>query len=294
MKLQQINQSGFALLSKPEGITSHRCLNSIKRKTPLKVGHTGTLDPMATGAMIVAIGDATKFSRWIIQQRKRYTAVIQLGSQTDTDDRTGKNIKSKPFPKLSKEELETELQSFVGTIEQLPPHYSAIHINGKRAYDLARNNIAFDVPTRTVKIDEVNLLDYQDVAGKIEVEITCQSGTYIRSIARDLGEKLNTVAHLSELHRQWISPFEQGAYLPAEDIENEHIITLDTVFKKFPKVQLDQQQTQDLFHGKVIELALKSECAAFLQQQFIGIIAPLSNSHAKSIKLISQNNMNSL
>jgi tRNA pseudouridine55 synthase len=294
MKSQPINKSGFVLLDKSTDITSHRCLGSIKKRTSLKVGHTGTLDPMATGAMIVAIGDATKFSRWIIQQKKCYTADIQLGSQTDTDDRTGKVLKTKEFPILSEQELDTTLQSFVGTIEQTPPLYSAIHIDGKRAYDLARNNIAFSIPKRTVTIDEIKLLNYQADVGKIKIEIICQSGTYIRSIARDLGEKLQTFAHLSELHREWIAPFKENHYRPAEEIESEHIITLDTVFQKFPKVGLNLSQVQDLFYGKTIELEIQSECAAFYQQQFIGIIAPKNAKQAKSIKLISQNNINSL
>ena len=144
-----------------------------------------------------------------------------------------------------------------------------------------------------MKIDEIKLLDYIDKTGLIKIKITCQSGTYIRSIARDLGEKLETLAHLSELHREWIAPFENETYRSDTEIEAKHIISLDTAFKKFPQVALTQKHVQDLFHGKIIELKTQAECAAYHQNQFIGIIAPHNANQTKSIKLISQKNMNS-
>ncbi|MDC3180807.1 tRNA pseudouridine(55) synthase TruB [Gammaproteobacteria bacterium] len=288
MNLQKLTKSGFLLLDKPPNITSHTCLNHIKKRTHLKVGHTGTLDPMATGAMIVVIGDATKFSRWIIQQDKNYAATIQLGSQTDTDDRMGKVVQSNPVQHYDISTIESALNNFLGQIGQVPPQYSAIHIAGKRAYDLARDNIAFEIPTRTVHVDEIKLIHYAPNTGKIMIDITCQSGTYIRSIARDLGIQLGTFAHLDELHRHWISPFKKTPYLLADEITEKDIISLDTVFSHFPRHNISKEQVYDLFHGKTIAVEIQRECAAFYQDKFIGMITPISNTYAKSVKLIAQ------
>lgn len=291
MNLPKLNKSGFILLNKSASQTSHRSLASIKRRTSLKVGHTGTLDPMATGAMVVVLGDATKFSRWIIQQKKCYTATIQLGSSTDTDDRTGQIIESAPIEIFTIDQITQALKNFEGTITQTPPKYSAIHINGKRAYDLARKQQTFEMPSREVTIEQAQLINYKPSLGTLTVDITCESGTYIRSIARDLGVALKCPAHLAELHRHWVAPFISETYLDADEITDEHVISLEQAFVNFKNISISKQNVIDLYHGKVIELAITNETAAYYQDKFIGMLSPIDENHCKSIKLTQQHNL---
>ena len=179
---KMITSDGFLLINKPKGITSRQAVDIVKRLTTKKIGHTGTLDPMATGTLILAIGEATKFSQWIIASSKSYQATIQLGSQTDTDDATGKEIaSSQQWP--SKESVIRSLGTFVGKIEQVPPKFSAIHHQGRRAYKLARKEQDFELKARTITIHEIADIDYNLESHAIDCTITCQSGTYIRSIA---------------------------------------------------------------------------------------------------------------
>lgn len=285
MSSVQLNQSGFLLIDKPSGITSQQCVAALRRNCSLKIGHTGTLDPMATGAMVISIGDATKFSRWIIEQKKAYTATIQLGSQTDTDDKTGEIIKEADIPHLSIDEITEHLKSFAGEITQIPPDYSAIHVNGQRAYKLARKSKPVALKSRQVVIEEIKLLHYQKDLGQLMVEIVCQSGTYIRSIARDLGQNIGCYAHLEALHRHWISPFEQETYMPLDDYNPKNIISLERAFANYPQAILDAEQTEQLYHGKQIAYPGQTTLAVYHDDRFIGMIEPSDSEHYRSIKL---------
>lgn len=277
---------GFLIINKPNGISSRQLVDRIKKLTSKKVGHTGTLDPLATGMMVICIGEATKFSQWVITNDKAYDASIKFGTQTATDDAEGDAI-AQSNQRVSEKQLISELVNFSGKIQQQPPQFSAIHINGKRAYKLARAEKSFEMPSREVQINEIKLLEFNDEKQIAKLYISCQSGTYIRSIARDLGLKLGCYAHLYDLYRKWISPFENfklGAY----STENLEVISLETYFSDIASINcyvLSDTQVKSLAYGRPISLDGDHSYAAFHQGTFIGIIEPSSTGTYKSTRL---------
>ncbi|UTC24823.1 tRNA pseudouridine(55) synthase TruB [Candidatus Comchoanobacter bicostacola] len=283
--------NGFLAISKPHGITSHQCVAIVKKKYHAKVGHTGTLDPMATGAMILSLNDATKFSQWIIARDKAYTATIKLGQQTSTDDATGQTINEQTPPSLTITQITEVLSKFTGEINQVPPKFSAIHINGKRAYKLARAEASFELPTRLVTIHSNKLIHYNKTTSEIIIETHCGSGTYIRSLARDIGHELGTYAHLNQLHRRWVAPFQNNTYIPLDNLpDTPPIISLEEAFSQYPRINLTQTQTQNLIHGKQISTENKIQntpTTAFYNEQFIGMLTFTNHNTYKSIKLIN-------
>ncbi len=207
------NLNGFLSINKPMGITAHDCIAKLRKLLKhKKIGHSGTLDPMATGVLPVGIGQATRLLRFL-PEGKSYRAVIRFGILTDTDDITGQIIEQHSAAHLTQAKVQQQLppfsQQFIGNITQRPPAYSAIHINGQRLYDLARQgklspDDLVQIPTRTVYVSAIEILDWQDTDPdhpELTVHIICGAGTYIRSIARDLGTALGTVATLSALDR---------------------------------------------------------------------------------------------
>lgn len=274
---------GFLILNKPKGITSRQLVNQISRQTKLKVGHTGTLDPLASGMMVLCIGDATKFSQWLISSDKAYDATIQFGRQTTTDDAEGDIIASAASDAkiITQSDVQAVLTEFTGKILQRPPIFSAIHINGKRAYKLARSNKDVIMPQRSVTVHDIQLVAFDDSQQEAKLTIHCQSGTYIRSIARDLGFALNNFAFLSELKRTWVSPF-SAQDLPQVD-ETPPVISLDYFFSHLsalPRADLTYEQAQTLAHGQLISLDDRPNTSAsgtivvFHANCFLGIISP--------------------
>ena len=200
-------KDGFLVINKDKGCTSHDCVNQIRKLlNTKKVGHTGTLDPEVTGTLPLAIGSATKFIQYL-PQGKSYIGQIKLGIRTKTDDIHGEIINQKDWPKITNEQLDQYLNLFRGIIKQIPPKVSSVHVNGERAYKKSFNNENFELASREVKIDKLNLIKWDQVNGIIEIEIKCSAGTYIRSIARDLGKSLNTEGCLLELKRISASGF---------------------------------------------------------------------------------------
>tara|TARA_B100000886_G_scaffold134455_1_gene90745 strand:+ start:36 stop:953 length:918 start_codon:yes stop_codon:yes gene_type:complete len=194
-------KNGFLIINKDKGCTSHDCVKQIRQfLNTKKVGHTGTLDPEVIGTLPVAIGSATRFIQYLPQE-KTYIGQIQLGIRTNTDDIHGEIINQKSWPKISDEKLDQYLNKFRGIIKQIPPKVSSVHINGERAYKKYFKNENFELAPREVKIDELNLEKWDQINGIIEIKIQCSGGTYIRSIARDLGEILNSEGCLLKLKR---------------------------------------------------------------------------------------------
>ncbi|MGB5594950.1 MAG: tRNA pseudouridine(55) synthase TruB [Crocosphaera sp.] len=193
---------GFIALNKPSGLTSHDCVARVRRLLKLKkVGHGGTLDPAATGVLPIAVGKATRLLSFL-PENKAYDARIRCGIQTTTDDLEGEIIQTQAGPNVTLEDIQPLLKQFLGTIEQIPPIYSAIQRDGKRLYELARKGEVVDVPVRTVKIDKIEVLGwYPGDFPELVVNIQCGPGTYIRAIARDIGEKLGIGGTLAELTR---------------------------------------------------------------------------------------------
>ena len=194
-------KDGFLIINKDKGCTSHDCVKKIRNLlNTKKVGHTGTLDPEVTGILPVAIGSATKFIQYL-PQGKTYIGKIKLGIRTKTDDIHGEIINQKDWPEITNEQLDQYLNHFRGVIKQIPPKVSSVHINGERAYRKSLNNENFELAPREIKIEELLLLKWDQKNGIIELKIRCSAGTYIRSIARDLGEILNSEGCLLQLKR---------------------------------------------------------------------------------------------
>lgn len=211
---------GFLNLNKPFGITSHDCVAKVRRILRLKrVGHGGTLDPAATGVLPIALGKATRLLQFLPSD-KAYQATIRLGVSTTTDDLEGEIVASQSVPELTLEQIQAALSQFQGKIQQIPPSYSAIQVQGKRLYDLARAGEKVEVPVRTVEVFKTEILDWRTGEfPEIDVAIACGAGTYIRAIARDLGTALNTFGTLAALTRTQSCGFHLADSLTLEQLE---------------------------------------------------------------------------
>ena len=192
---------GFVVIDKPSGLTSHDCVNRLRKVFGIKkIGHTGTLDPAVTGVLPIAIGDATRLISYL-QGSKAYKGIIQLGATTNTDDMQGEIIESKIWPLITKNDINSLLENFRGEISQKPPIFSSVHIKGERAYKKARKGEKFDLIPKKVKINKLNLISWSQNKGELLVDVDCSTGTYIRSLARDIGDKIGCGGHLKSLRR---------------------------------------------------------------------------------------------
>ena len=214
-------KDGFLVINKEKGCTSHDCVKQIRKLINTKrVGHTGTLDPQVTGTLPIAIGSATRFIQYL-PQGKTYIGQIKLGIRTNTDDIHGEIINQKGWPKISDEKLDQYFNNFRGVVQQIPPKVSSVHVNGERAYKKSFKNENFELAPREVKIDELDLIKWDKINGIIEIKIKCSAGTYIRSIARDLGRTLNSEGCLLELKRISACGFNEQNSIKISDLEKE-------------------------------------------------------------------------
>ena len=207
---------GFVVIDKPAGLTSHNCVSRLRRCFGLKrVGHGGTLDPAVTGVLPIALGPATRLLPYLPGD-KTYRGSIQLGRTTSSDDLEGTVLTTSPWPELSTEQLEKSLQAFRGEIQQRPPQVSAVHVDGVRAHERARRGEQMDLPARPVTIHRLELLHWDASSGRLDLEVHCSAGTYIRALARDLGEQLGCGGCLASLRRVQALGFqiEEAAALP--------------------------------------------------------------------------------
>ena len=192
---------GFIVINKPAGLTSHDCVNRLRRVFGIKkVGHGGTLDPSVTGVLPIALGNATRLISYL-QGSKAYSGIIKLGANTNTDDMQGEVLKAKKWPILSKENINNILDKFRGEILQKPPLFSSVHFKGERAYKKARRGEEFNLMPKKVVINSLKLISWSQKEGELLVDIECSKGTYIRSLARDIGERIGCGAYLKKLHR---------------------------------------------------------------------------------------------
>ena len=216
-----VTKDGFLVINKDKGCTSHDCVKKVRKLLDTKkVGHTGTLDPEVTGTLPIAIGSATRFIQYL-PQGKTYIGQIKLGIRTNTDDIYGEIVNQKVWPKISDEKLNQYLNNFRGLIQQIPPQISSVHVNGERAYKKFFKNENFKLAPREVKIDELILLKWDKTNGIIEIKIKCSAGTYIRSIARDLGKLLNSEGCLLVLKRIAACGFHEENSIKISDMEKE-------------------------------------------------------------------------
>ena len=246
--------SGFLLVNKDPGITSSRVVQILKKKFNLKkVGHLGTLDPMATGLLIIAINRATKFASLLLQSEKSYRAEVTLGIQTDTDDAEGEVISSKAV-NISGLDAKESLLTFLGESDQLPPNYSALKYKGKPMYKYARDGIKVEKAARKILIKNIQNILIE--LPRVSFDISCSKGTYIRSIARDLGAKLGCGAHLSGLTRTSQEKFRLSEACSLDDIKLKDLISLEKAFEDLDFIKLDEKDCKAFLHGRSIEIDL--------------------------------------
>ena len=244
--------NGFLLVNKDPGITSSRVVQIVKKKFQLKkVGHLGTLDPMATGLLIIAINRATKFASLLLQSEKSYRAEVTLGIQTDTDDAEGEAISSKKVD-ITELEIKETLLTFLGASYQLPPDYSALKHKGKPMYKYARNGIKVEKAERKIFIKNIQNILIE--IPKVSFDITCSKGTYIRSIARDMGARLGCGAHLSGLIRTSQEKFMLSDACSLDDINLEGLISLEKAFEDLDFIKLNEKDSKAFIHGRSIEI----------------------------------------
>ena len=211
---------GLLNINKPPGPTSHDIVARVRKligRRKVKVGHAGTLDPFAGGVLVVCVGPATRLADYVQQQTKRYRAGITLGAVSDTHDITGTITENHDAAPVDIDDVRGVLETFVGRIDQAPPAHSAIHVDGRRAYDLARAGHKLDLPPRKVNIYQIALAEYE--YPNLTIDITCGAGTYIRSLARDIGDKLGVGAYCSSLMRTAIGKFDIAEAIGPDDVD---------------------------------------------------------------------------
>ena len=244
------SRDGVLVIDKPVGPTSHRIVQTVRRQLQSKVGHTGTLDPLASGVLPLVLGRATRLARFFQSHDKEYVAEVQLGRTTDTYDREGTVLQERPVPPLTREEVRGLLDRFQGTLKQLPPMYSAIKVGGRKLYESARKNEEQPRPLRTVSIYRIDLLDNQPDVWKLRVH--CSSGTYIRSLAYDLGETIGCGAHLANLRRTRAGIFQLERSTSIERLEPDWELAfhpMEQLFPEMPKIELDLIRSNRVRHG---------------------------------------------
>jgi tRNA pseudouridine55 synthase len=248
---------GFLNINKPLGLTSHDVVSRVRRLggKSVKVGHAGTLDPLATGVLIVCLGAATRLSEYVMNSTKRYTARVRLGETTDTYDAEGEVIIRRDAQHVTREAVEAALPAFLGDIQQIPPMYSAIKQGGKKLYDLARKGETVERQPRAVHINSLTIGGWQPP--EFDLEVVCSAGTYIRSLAYDLGEVLGVGAHLAGLVRTGSGTFTLENAVALDDLLQDpdwtRYLTLPEIaLNDWLSVRLDQKSLDDIMHGRSI------------------------------------------
>jgi tRNA pseudouridine55 synthase len=248
---------GILNVDKPPGLTSHDVVDAVRRISgQRKVGHAGTLDPMATGVLLVCLGKATRVAEYLMAGRKRYRATIALGASTDTYDADGEVVSTGGATDFARADIEAALQRFVGRIQQIPPMYSALKRGGQPLHKLARQGKVVERQPRVVEVDEINLLDW--TAPSLIIEVTCSKGTYIRSLAHDLGQRLECGAHLAALVRLASGRFRLQDSVSLERLEEafqhgqeqRYLLPLDEALFDWPAVIVGADDARRIAQGQ--------------------------------------------
>ncbi len=248
---------GFLNVYKPKGKTSHDVVAILRRVTKIKqIGHTGTLDPFAEGVLPICIGKATRLIEYL-KDDKAYVATVQLGSSTSTYDIEGEVVKTSDN-KVDLSEIESALEKFRGDIEQLPPIYSAIKVNGKKLYEYARKGEEVEIKPRQVTINELKVLNFDFESRQLELYVDCSKGTYIRSIANDLGEVLGVYGHLIKLVRVKAGKFLVENSIKLEDLETKEIVQSNLIYPleylDYPRYELSETEKAKVANGNSLNL----------------------------------------
>lgn len=288
---------GIVLLDKPLGLSSNQALQAVRRLLRAsKGGHTGALDPMATGLLPLCFGEATKLAGSLLGARKAYLAECRLGITTDTADSEGEIVRQLPVPSLDHAAIEVALDKLRGRILQVPPMYSALKQDGERLYAKARRGEIVDVPAREVEVHRLELLSRADDTLRLLVE--CGSGTYIRSLAVDLGEDIGCGAHLTALRRIWVEPFREPQMVTLEQFEQAAeqgdaallawLLPVSAGLSDLPVLHLDETQSRAISRGQQISLPGLQEagrCAAYASDgALLALLEPDAEGRARVIR----------
>ncbi|HUG18538.1 MAG TPA: tRNA pseudouridine(55) synthase TruB [Planctomycetaceae bacterium] len=244
---------GLLNLLKPVGLTSRDVVNRVQRLVrPDKAGHAGTLDPLASGVLVVCVGKATRLISYVQDRPKNYRGTFEFGKTSDTDDAEGEIVATGLLREISSAEFERVLPKFVGRISQLPPRYSAVHVEGRRAYDLARQGKEFEIAPREVQIDSLDIVEWN--FPRVTLDIVCGSGTYIRSLGRDLGETLGCGAYMTDLIRTAVGEFELADALPLDDLSKDlildNLIPAGEAVRHLPSALCEELDKPGILNGK--------------------------------------------
>ena len=260
---------GILIINKPQGYTSQDVVSKVKKILNIKkAGHTGTLDPLATGVLPIMLGNYTKLSKYLIEHDKIYLAKIKLGEKKDTGDEEGKTIEEKEVLEnnLNKENVEEILKKFSGRQKQIPPMYSAIKVNGKKLYEYAREGKKVEIPEREIEIYSIKLKNINLEEKEIEFEVNCSKGTYIRVLCEDIANKLDTVGYMSNLERIKVDDFDIRDSVTLEDLEKNKdnkmflersLINMETIFKDLPQISLNNRKKELFLNGVMLSIENK-------------------------------------
>jgi len=288
---------GFLVVDKAPGMTSHDVVAIGRRAlNTRKVGHAGTLDPMATGVLVLGFNNGTRLLQYITDGDKSYTATIVLGASTTTDDHEGEITATADASRVSSEDIKRILGAMVGEIMQRPTNVSAIKVDGKRAYDRARSGEEFELPARKVTISQLDILEirHKDATTLVDIAVTCSAGTYIRAIARDLGSELKVGGHLNVLRRTRVAGFSLDQAIGVDQLKGGNVSTLelaDVARATFPVRELSEDEVKELSYGRPLAVNSSNEIFAAISSDN-RLIALLKNSidNAKPVAVFAAAN----
>ena len=276
--------NGILIINKEKGCTSHDIVYKVKKIFNEKVGHTGTLDPLAEGVLPILIGKGTLCSKYLINHDKKYVVNLALGQKTETADLEGKIIEEKKIPdkSLTQSKIEKVLKSFIGKQQQMPPIYSAIKVNGKKLYEYARKGQNVEIKPREIEIYDIKLMNIDAQKKQIQFEVFCGKGTYIRSLCEDIAEKLETVGYMESLKRIQVGDFKIEESSKIQELEENKedtkyleskIISVEEIFKNKEKIKLDDKKMQLFLNGVKITQNQENDIYRIYNknEKFIGI-----------------------
>ena len=267
---------GIIIVNKPKACTSHDVVYKIRKATGEKVGHAGTLDPLATGVLPILVGKGTQCSKYLINHDKTYVVTLQLGKKTDTGDEEGNVIQEEKvdISWKDKQALEKVFQSFVGKQKQMPPIYSAIKVKGKKLYEYARKGEQVEIPVRQIEIYQIKIIQIEELKKQIIFQVYCSKGTYIRSLCEDIAKKLGTVGYMQELQRIQVGDFKIEQAITLEQLEKDDIeyLSVEKLFENKEIVSLDKRKLHLFLNGVKLEIGKPDGVyRIYCEQKFIGL-----------------------
>ena len=270
--------NGIIVINKPAGYTSHDVVAKVKKILKIKkVGHTGTLDPNATGVLPLLLNDGTKLSKYLINHNKEYEVTLKLGIKTDTLDGEGKILEKINVDEkiLEEENVKEVLENFIGKQKQVPPMYSAIKVNGKKLYEYARKGETLELEPRNIEIYNIELQNIDKSKKEILFKVSCSKGTYIRSLCEDIASKLGTIGYMSNLNRTRVGNFKIEDAIKIEELEEnieEKIISIQKFFENYEKIDLDENKLKHFLNG--VKITVNKEDGIYNiynKEKYIGI-----------------------